>query len=120
VLRCVALGMSNDQIARRLVITPGALVAPAQCRIHGPRDVRRGLLRGTEGTGGGPYIRQGGPFMTYKRLAQRLGLGAACFAVASLAVGAPAATAQQDGYSPGANGIGDPYFPLEGNGGYDV
>ena len=58
--------------------------------------------------------------MTYKRLAQRLGLGAACFAVASLAVGAPAATAQQDGYSPGANGIGDPYFPLEGNGGYDV
>jgi aminopeptidase N len=40
-------------------------------------------------------------------------------AVACLAIGATTATAQQ-GYSPGASGIGDPYFPLEGNGGYDV
>src|SRR3954471_19457950 len=39
--------------------------------------------------------------------------------VACFAVGAPAASAQA-GYSPGAQGIGDPYFPLEGNGGYDV
>src|SRR5687767_2175154 len=23
-------------------------------------------------------------------------------------------------YTPGASGVGDPYFPLEGNGGYDV
>lgn len=30
---------------------------------------------------------------------------------------APAAHA---GYSPGAPGIGDPYFPLQGNGGYDI
>ena len=37
-------------------------------------------------------------------------------AVACLAVSAPGATAQQAGYSPGAPGIGDPYFPLEGNG----
>src|SRR5919109_370730 len=28
--------------------------------------------------------------------------------------------AQAQGFSPGAPGIGDPYFPLEGNGGYDV
>ena len=37
---------------------------------------------------------------------------------AFLAVAAPAAGAQS--YVPGAAGIGDPYFPLEGNGGYDV
>ena len=23
-------------------------------------------------------------------------------------------------FSPGANGVGDPYFPRDGNGGYDV
>src|SRR5215218_6231018 len=40
------------------------------------------------------------------------------FTAACLAVGAPAAGAQS--YAPGAAGIGDPYFPLEGNGGYDV
>jgi aminopeptidase N len=39
--------------------------------------------------------------------------------VACFAVGAPAASAQTT-YAPGAQGIGDPYFPLEGNGGYDV
>jgi hypothetical protein len=37
---------------------------------------------------------------------------------AFLAVAAPATGAQS--YVPGAAGIGDPYFPLEGNGGYDV
>ena len=31
-----------------------------------------------------------------------------------------AGTAAAQSYSPGASGIGDPYFPLEGNGGYDV
>jgi aminopeptidase N len=31
-----------------------------------------------------------------------------------------AGTAAAQSYSPGAPGIGDPYFPLEGNGGYDV
>src|SRR5215216_6311254 len=40
------------------------------------------------------------------------------FAGACLAVGAPAAGDQS--YAPGAAGIGDPYFPLECNGGYDV
>ena len=36
------------------------------------------------------------------------------FMAAFLAAGAPAAGAQS--YAPGAAGIGDPYFPLEGNG----
>ena len=31
-----------------------------------------------------------------------------------------AGTAAAQSFSPGASGIGDPYFPLEGNGGYDV
>jgi aminopeptidase N len=39
---------------------------------------------------------------------------------AYLAAGATPAIAQTAGFSPGAPGIGDPYFPLEGNGGYDV
>src|SRR5690242_21745199 len=46
-------------------------------------------------------------------------------AVAGLATAVPAAHAQGNGkgkpdYQPGAPGIGDPYFPLEGNGGYDT
>jgi hypothetical protein len=52
--------------------------------------------------------------MTFRRIVRLLILAAVCFGV-----GAPAATAQ-GGASPGAPGIGDPYFPLEGNGGYDV
>ena len=48
--------------------------------------------------------------MTYKRISRLLILTAAW-----LVVGTPAAGAQS--YSPGAAGIGDPYFPLEGNGG---
>jgi aminopeptidase N len=52
--------------------------------------------------------------MTYRRISRSLILAAVCLGVA-----APAATAQ-GGASPGAPGIGDPYFPLEGNGGYDV
>ena len=39
---------------------------------------------------------------------------------AVLVVTAAPASAQQVGFSAGAPGIGDPYFPLEGNGGYDV
>ena len=41
------------------------------------------------------------------------------FALAATAVGclAFAGAAQA---SPGASGVGDPYFPLEGNGGYDA
>jgi peptidase M1-like protein len=48
---------------------------------------------------------------------------AACAAAASglavlaLAIAPPATAAA---FSPGAPGVGDPYFPLEGNGGYDV
>ncbi len=37
--------------------------------------------------------------------------------IAALAAAAPAAAA---GYSPGSPGLGDPYYPLAGNGGYDV
>jgi hypothetical protein len=53
--------------------------------------------------------------MTSVRISRVLTVAAACFAV-----GAPSAAAQGSGFSPGAWGIGDPYFPLEGNGGYDV
>lgn len=52
--------------------------------------------------------------MRYRGIICALSLATAC-----LALGAPAATAAGR-YSPGAPGIGDPYFPLEGNGGYDV
>ena len=38
---------------------------------------------------------------------------ALCFVLSS-------STAAAQSFSPGASGIGDPYFPLEGNGGYDV
>jgi len=38
----------------------------------------------------------------------------------SLIVAASPAQAGHDQFRPGAPGIGDPYFPLDGNGGYDV
>ena len=38
---------------------------------------------------------------------------------AALAIAPATAQAQVD-YTPGAPGVGDPYFPLDGNGGYDV
>jgi Peptidase family M1 domain/Peptidase M1 N-terminal domain len=50
---------------------------------------------------------------------KRLVLCAAVGALSAvLSVGAVAAAGAQ--FQPGAPGIGDPYFPLEGNGGYDV
>ena len=45
-------------------------------------------------------------------------LGAIVLAVVVLAVAAPAGAA--DGFTPGSPGLGDPFFPLAGNGGYDV
>src|SRR4029453_14987738 len=45
-------------------------------------------------------------------------LGAVVLAVAVLAVAAPAGAA--DGFTPGSPGLGDPFFPLAGNGGYNV
>ena len=45
-------------------------------------------------------------------------LGAVVLAMAVLAVAAPAGAV--DGFTPGAPGLGDPFFPLAGNGGYDV
>jgi aminopeptidase N len=58
--------------------------------------------------------------MTVTRTARALAAGAV---VASLAAVVPAvAQADPPGQSgqPGAPGLGDPYFPLEGNGGFDV
>jgi len=50
----------------------------------------------------------------HTRICRLLILTAACFVV-----GAPAAGAQSAEYSPRSAGI-RPYFPFEGNGGYDV
>ena len=33
---------------------------------------------------------------------------------------APAAAQAQPDFAPGAPGVGDPYFPLDGNGGYEL
>ena len=41
-------------------------------------------------------------------------------AAAALLVAAPAASAGGHSFTPGAAGAGDPYFPLDGNGGYDT
>ncbi|MFI0449852.1 M1 family metallopeptidase [Actinomadura sp. 6N118] len=41
-------------------------------------------------------------------------------AAVSVVALAPAATADRTRYTPGASGVGDEYFPLEGNGGYDA
>src|SRR5262245_59036224 len=45
-------------------------------------------------------------------------LGAIMLVVTVLAVAAPAGPA--DRFTPGSPGLGDPFFPLAGNGGYDV
>jgi aminopeptidase N len=45
-------------------------------------------------------------------------LGVIVLAVAVLAIAVPAGAA--DGFTPGSPGLGDPFFPLAGNGGYDV
>jgi Peptidase family M1 domain/Peptidase M1 N-terminal domain len=51
----------------------------------------------------------------------RAGLAAALTAGLGLAsAGAQAADAARPHFSPGAPGIGDPYYPLDGNGGYDA
>lgn len=41
-------------------------------------------------------------------------------ATAAVLAVAPGTAQAQEVYTPGAPGIGDPYFPLDGNGGYDV
>jgi len=50
----------------------------------------------------------------------RLALLAATTVVALVAATPATASAAPHGPSPGAPGAGDPYFPLQGNGGYDV
>ena len=47
----------------------------------------------------------------------RLGL---CLLALALAVGMFSATASANRFIPGSAGLGDPFFPLAGNGGYDV
>ena len=43
-----------------------------------------------------------------------------CLLALVLAVGTLAATASANRFTPGSAGLGDPFFPLAGNGGYDV
>lgn len=47
-------------------------------------------------------------------------IAAAALMAAGLAATAAPGPAAADAFSPGAAGIGDPYFPTDGNGGYDV
>jgi aminopeptidase N len=54
---------------------------------------------------------------TPKRFFAALG-AAGCLAAAVTVPAGPALAGL--GYTPGAKGVGDPYFPLEGNGGYDA
>jgi aminopeptidase N len=44
----------------------------------------------------------------------------ACVAVTALGLVAAAPAGADPQFTPGTPGVGDPYFPLEGNGGYDV
>ncbi|MDT4927227.1 MAG: hypothetical protein QOF92_94 [Pseudonocardiales bacterium] len=55
------------------------------------------------------------------RRLSRIACAVACsgIVVAALAAATSAASAAPP-FTPGASGVGDPYFPLEGNGGYDV
>jgi Peptidase family M1 domain/Peptidase M1 N-terminal domain/Immune inhibitor A peptidase M6 len=52
-------------------------------------------------------------------MARRCALVVALMACLTLMLGGVTAAAPPE-YSPGAPGVGDPYFPLAGNGGYDV
>ena len=60
--------------------------------------------------------------MLRSRAARALALAGAivCLAIALPPSAARAASLGGPGGEPGAAGVGDPYFPLEGNGGYDV
>jgi hypothetical protein len=42
------------------------------------------------------------------------------FVCLAFALGAGPAGGEPGAFTPGAAGLGDPYFPLDGNGGYDV
>ena len=57
--------------------------------------------------------------MSWMRRGRVVGrLGVVVLALALLAVAVPAEAS--DGFRPGSPGLGDPFFPLAGNGGYDV
>jgi aminopeptidase N len=59
---------------------------------------------------------------TLRRLAGAtvIGVGATFVATGLVAVPASAAGGTRGGFTPGSPGAGDPYFPVMGNGGYDV
>ena len=50
-----------------------------------------------------------------RKLATLIATVLLCFGAAPAALGAPPSP-----YPAGSSGLGDPYFPLDGNGGYDV
>jgi aminopeptidase N len=50
----------------------------------------------------------------------RRGLMAFCMVITCVTGVVPGASADDAEFTPGAPGVGDPYFPLNGNGGYDV
>src|SRR6187549_172313 len=61
-------------------------------------------------------------FRQMKRSSRASRIGLAVTVGGALALAVSPATAQASGatFRPGAAGVGDPYFPLDGNGGYDV
>jgi aminopeptidase N len=48
------------------------------------------------------------------------GRTAAALAIAAMLIAAAPAAAEKPSFTPGSAGLGDPFFPLAGNGGYDV
>jgi aminopeptidase N len=58
--------------------------------------------------------------MPRRQLRRVLVASAAATAVLASGLATTSATAAAPRFTPGAPGVGDPYFPLEGNGGYDV
>ena len=63
--------------------------------------------------------RQAYPSDVVEALRNRVRVGSATILVAAAVVAATAATASAQ-FRPGAAGLGDPFFPEAGNGGYDV
>ena len=64
----------------------------------------------------GEWFPQGGGMFRRFAISMAVVLGVAFAPAVALADMAPS----NDQFSPGSAGIGDPYFPLDGNGGYDV
>ena len=65
-------------------------------------------------------VGNGGAMAAAGRRAAAAALAAVLMVVTGCTGGDPTLRAGADGFRPGAEGIGDPYFPRYGNGGYDV